>query len=60
MKGPSDAPLAYVGLAMCALLGLVFLHGWLTQPPGAQQPSKLAARRNRNVLKRMGFTDKDE
>ena len=52
--------LAYVGLAVCAVLGLVFLHGWLTRPPGPQPKSRLAERRQRNVLKRMGFTEKDD
>ena len=52
--------LAYAGLAICAFLGFVFLHGWLTRPAGPQPKSRLAERRQRNNLRRMGFTEKQE
>ena len=60
MKGPADAPLAYAGLLACLAIGLVVLYSWLAQTPGGRQPGKLAARRNRNVLRRMGFSSKEE
>jgi len=60
MKGVAEVPVAYAGLAFCLSIGLVALYGWLTQAPGERVPSKLAARRKRSVLRRMGFSGKDE
>ena len=60
MKSVAEAPLAYAGLAFCLSIGVFVLYGWLTQAPGERVPSKLAVRRKRSVLRRMGFSAKDE
>jgi hypothetical protein len=61
MKGVAEAPLAYAGLGFCLIIGVFILYGRLTQVPGDERaPSKLAARRKRSVLRRMGFSAKDD
>ena len=60
----SDAPTAYIGLAICLVLGVAFALGVRSrrnlQGPDLWRSNALAQRRQKRLLRRMGFTQPKE